>query len=511
VLTAVGCGLHPGDRCLGGCQNGLVCSHDVCVPKAPITDYGGACVDSSACQSGLCLPAVSSELACTAPCGADSDCLAGWTCGTTSNSAFKVCQCSPSKDLCDGLDNDCDGVIDGLPKKDPCGPNGTCEGTAGCHCNATTCGSACVDLQTDSANCGSCGNTCPAGVGDTFSGCVAGACECRGALCDGQCVDTATDIQNCGGCGMPCPEGAGSVVLCVSGQCRNRETIQPGAIHSGYGLAANDTEVFWSDGQKLVQTSLATKEVVYFSGVNYGPIDVITIFNGDIFWEGDRIYKSPLTGTEFPLFWGDSPFLFTHNNTSAFWVEGSAPLLTNPAGSIVTAPLTGGVPVTISSVANVGGLAADESNVYVLAADLVAFPLAGGTPTTLVSGARPGLSSGLGMDADNLYWASWKTHPVLTGLESTIVKIAKVGGTPITLANSAPASNLYFNVTTQGDWIYWADIRNGGLQRVARTGGTAEGVIQHQSIMNYTFDPGGIDYLSDGADAVGVFRVPPAP
>lgn len=76
-----------------------------------------------------------------------------------------------------------------------------------------TCGgSACIDLQTDPANCGACGNACSPGAG-----CAAGQCQCGGQLvdCSGACVDTGSNASNCGGCGQACPTGA----LCSVGQC----------------------------------------------------------------------------------------------------------------------------------------------------------------------------------------------------------------------------------------------------------------------------------------------------
>jgi hypothetical protein len=47
------------------------------------------------------------------------------------------------------------------------------------------CGIACTDTNSDSSNCGSCGNVCASGI------CVNGACSCNGASCGG--------IQSCSG------------------------------------------------------------------------------------------------------------------------------------------------------------------------------------------------------------------------------------------------------------------------------------------------------------------------
>ena len=76
---------------------------------------------------------------------------------------------------------------------------------AGCPCSGslTCCEGRCVDLQTDSANCGSCGNVCGANRTCTASYCMCGdllcrpdfGCECSAALtCSG-----SSDVCRIGG------------------------------------------------------------------------------------------------------------------------------------------------------------------------------------------------------------------------------------------------------------------------------------------------------------------------
>jgi hypothetical protein len=91
--------------------------------------------------------------------------------------------------------------------------------TLECTNGKSACTDSCVDLQSDTLNCGKCGTACPAG-----QACVAGAC---GATCpngnlkcdkDGgaaYCINPRTDNSNCGKCGTTC--GAGQV--CYGGQC----------------------------------------------------------------------------------------------------------------------------------------------------------------------------------------------------------------------------------------------------------------------------------------------------
>ena len=69
-------------------------------------------------------------------------------------------------------------------KDSDCGGGGTCDdGTCDCPDAKTLCGGSCVDLATDAANCGACGNACDTGE------CVHGACicvepgDCNGCVC----------------------------------------------------------------------------------------------------------------------------------------------------------------------------------------------------------------------------------------------------------------------------------------------------------------------------------------
>lgn len=81
-----------------------------------------------------------------------------------------------------------------------------------CAADRQRCNGACVNLLTDPANCGGCGNTCAQN-----ESCVQGDCVCQGAnrlLCSGVCIDLATNANNCGACGFVCESGE-----CVNGAC----------------------------------------------------------------------------------------------------------------------------------------------------------------------------------------------------------------------------------------------------------------------------------------------------
>lgn len=141
------------------------------------------------------------------------------TTGSGGNGGTGGVACVPTDELCDGIDNNCDGKVD--------------EG---------------INLQTDAANCGSCGvkcallfphaeGTCQAGK-CTFSSCKTGFVDANGTAADGceyACVKKNGGVESCNDLdddcngsiddgpsevGLPCGEAKGA---CASGYqvCRN--------------------------------------------------------------------------------------------------------------------------------------------------------------------------------------------------------------------------------------------------------------------------------------------------
>ncbi len=158
--------------------------------------------------------------------------------------------CVPRSEICNGLDDDCDMLVDEdfdfMSDVSNCGGCGTACVASGTNAYATcvmgTCTSTCrtgyadcagdgvcVSLST-AAHCGSCSVTCP--LAAPLCSLLGGEacrtyCDTALRLCSSVCADTATDPMNCGDCGNVClfDHAAG---LCVSGHC------QLGACDPGY-------------------------------------------------------------------------------------------------------------------------------------------------------------------------------------------------------------------------------------------------------------------------------------
>ncbi len=158
--------------------------------------FGAVCTTDAQCESGLCL----SSGHCSRSCAGAADCpaSANWMCVSLPGRGT-ACDCTPrgtSDAPCNMIDDECNGLVDDTSRMCPAG---------------------CVDVSSDSNNCGGCGITC--GGGTT---CQSGHCECppaRSTVCGTRCADTMTDPMNCGACGNVCPGGTSGMASCAAGRC----------------------------------------------------------------------------------------------------------------------------------------------------------------------------------------------------------------------------------------------------------------------------------------------------
>ncbi len=192
-ITAVAGANHPGANFSSTCMNHEWCrdnDHDgygdpttgVMRCSRPTPDFVLDCADCNDANPNL---SPAQEELCD---GVDNDCdgtidesnpEGGFTCGTGQpgvcatgvaicQSGSLVCQpsVSPSAELCDGLDNNCDGTVD---EGVNCGAQSVCTNAA-CVCQTgfadcdTNPANGCeVDTLTDAAHCGNCVTACDAG------------------------------------------------------------------------------------------------------------------------------------------------------------------------------------------------------------------------------------------------------------------------------------------------------------------------------------------------------------
>jgi hypothetical protein len=134
----------------------------------------------------------------------------------------------PSPEICDGLDNNCDGVVDGgaaasCPPRNhmtPACTGGECTYTCNAgygNCDGNPDNGCETDLNFDVNNCGACGHKCNSTNGSAY--CYYGQCQIQCAAgygdCDSPSNGCETDLstpENCGSCFRNCSSmGAGNV------------------------------------------------------------------------------------------------------------------------------------------------------------------------------------------------------------------------------------------------------------------------------------------------------------
>ena len=147
------------------CPSGFTCMSSTACRVGPCT-ASSDCAAGNFCSSGSCIPKRGTGVDCTS--GGAASCASGFC-------VDNVC-CSSACSLATaaaGMCQGCSSAATGMP-------NGTCAQRTSAA--TRVCLNACVNLQTDPVNCGTCGMTCPTSglpAGSTRA-CLAGTC---GATC----------------------------------------------------------------------------------------------------------------------------------------------------------------------------------------------------------------------------------------------------------------------------------------------------------------------------------------
>jgi hypothetical protein len=134
------------------------------------------------------------------------------------------CPVFPTRaETCNGVDDDCNGIIDDNPNDVGQACDTSCPAQAGCVATNTcayarsTCTGRCCGVCTGGTTvCASGQKVCTGGAGPRIETCNGVDDNCDGQIDEG--FDTKTDPLNCGGCGIRCSL-TNAVAGCSNGQC----------------------------------------------------------------------------------------------------------------------------------------------------------------------------------------------------------------------------------------------------------------------------------------------------
>jgi hypothetical protein len=189
------------------------CNHDA--SDGCESNFASAPLHCGACDKPC--PSQHQVTTCTAKVCGTAGCLTGWA--DCDNKADNGCEADVSQDP-----NRCGSCSTKCPAAPSHGGAACIQGQCSVTCenNYGSCGTktTCFKIQTDPLHCGTACTACiapPSGKGTATCANFSCGLSCSGGYtaCGGDCVDTKTSAANCGGCGQACPAGQS----CAASKC----------------------------------------------------------------------------------------------------------------------------------------------------------------------------------------------------------------------------------------------------------------------------------------------------
>jgi alpha-tubulin suppressor-like RCC1 family protein len=201
--------------------------------------YDADCKTPDACSIGHCI-ATHCAYTPQAP-DFDGDGMPTSECGGTDCNDSSKYDYPGAAELCDGVDNDCDGVVDSPLAPEACRFDeqciaGQCQPMDGCGASAVACGdhASCVDDGF--------GAHCQCGAG--YSVDEDGSCVALDACAAGM-IDLQNDASNCGVCEQAC------AVACSAAQCVTATQVSSGYDYS-CALLSDQTVKCWGQTSDVI-------------------------------------------------------------------------------------------------------------------------------------------------------------------------------------------------------------------------------------------------------------------
>jgi len=344
----------------------------------------------------------------------------------------------------------------------PCPQTALCEESV-CHCpgNQVECNGSCIDVQSDTANCGGCGHDCLGGT------CANGLCPTE-ELASGQNdpYSLAVDANNVyWTTGNPsnsvfsAPLTGGSPVLLASTQIFPRE------------LALDGGELYWSNyGQPPAKNG----SIQHFTLPSTGPNAVVSALDGGVWGiavEGNYVYwanqvthtisrehiQTP-AGPQVLASAQAQPWDVAVDNSAVYWTNyssGDVRRVAHGGGSQNVLATGQGSPL---------GIAVDGTHVYWTnnnSDQIRRVPVGGGnTETVATAQTSPGAVDGptyIAVDSTHAYWTNYGN--------GTVCKAPLEGG-PATIL--AAGQNEPYYIVIDGTHVYWTTLSGGTIMRTPK-------------------------------------------
>jgi hypothetical protein len=384
------------------------------------------------------------------------------------------------------------------------------------------CSGLCVDLASDPANCGSCGNV----VTQSGGTCQGGALVCPSgeAACGDTCTETQTDPANCGSCGATCGIPglfpgtclAGACTVCSEGntQCASTTSMETCTSNGQWGpaTACNGDYICSSGGTGACAPPCATGSAL----CNGTCIDIES--NNDDCGGCGLVCSTGCSGGEcVTTLTNVGPAAMAADSANVYFTTDSAD--DPPNFTVMQLPLAagGGAAITLASgTASAGSIVVDTTSVYWAegtncygtgtggaSGAIMKVPIGGAAATTLVSTSScPG---GLAVDGTSVYWTTIGT-PANEYADGTVMKASLDGATAVTLASlqSLPESLAIDNANVYWPTTPYSSINQGTLMKVSIAGGgTPTALASGQSPSAIAIDTNNIYWINGGGGQAG--------